>query len=61
MPKHVACPHAGVRDQSSLFCQQLLEVELGSLPEDAEQLQTLLKSGQVPVTQVGSCLGDCSV
>ena len=43
-------------DDSEEFCQQLLEAQFGPLPGNAEQLQDLLESGMVPVTQVGSCL-----
>ena len=54
MPK-LTCTDADVEDQSISFCEQLLEVKLTRLPEDAEQLQALLESGTVSVTQVGSC------
>ena len=50
---------AYLEDQLILFCEQLLEVKLTQLPEDAEQLQTLLESGRLPVTQVGSCFSVC--
>ncbi len=58
MPK-LTCTAADVKDQSISFFEKLLEVKLTRLPEDAEQLQTLLESGTVPVTQVGSWSSFC--
>ena len=47
--------HAGLgADNSDRLCQQLLEVTFDPLPDNAAQLETLLESGKVPVTQVGS-------
>ena len=54
MQKHGACTDAD--EQSAQLCQQLLEVDVAPLPGNADQLQTLLESGMVPVTKVGSCL-----
>ena len=59
MPKLGRCAGRDVRELSEQACQQLLEVEVAHLPSNAEQLQTLLESGMVPVTQVGSCLSVC--
>ena len=42
-------------DDSDRFCQQLLEVTINPIPDNAAQLQDLLESGKVLVTQVGSC------
>ena len=59
MPKLGACAGGDVRELSEQACQQLLEAEVAHLPSNAEELQTLLESGMVPVTQVGSCLSVC--
>lgn len=59
MPNLGACAGEEVRELSEQACQQLLEVEVAHLPGNAEDLQTLLESGMVPVTQVGSCLNVC--
>ena len=51
----------GGADDSDRLCQQLLEVEVEDpLPDNAGQLQNLLESGKVVVTQVGSCW-DCAL
>ena len=47
-------------DDSDRLCQQLLEVTFEPLPDSAAQLEKLLESGKVPVTQVGSCW-DCTL
>ena len=48
-------------DDSDRLCQQLLEVKIEDpLPDNAGQLQNLLESGKVVVTQVGSCW-DCAL
>ena len=59
MPK-LTCTDADVEDPSFSLSKQLLEVQLTHLPQDAEQLQTLLEAGMVPATQVGSCFSVCS-
>ena len=59
MPKLGVCADLGA-DDSDRLCQQLLEVKVGPLPDNAGQLQNLLESGKVVVTQVGSCW-DCAL
>ena len=54
-----ACAGGEVRELSEQACQHLLEVGVAHLPSNAEELQTLLESGTVPVTQVGSYLSVC--
>ena len=59
MPKLGVCAGLGA-DDSDRLCQQLLEVKVSRLPDNAAQLQNLLESGKVVVTQVGSCW-DCAL
>ena len=59
MPNLGACAGEEVRELSEQACQQLLEADVAHLPSNAEELQTLLESGMVPVTQVGSCSSVC--
>ena len=60
MPKFGLSAGGGA-DDSDRLCQQLLEVEVEDpLPDNAVQLQNLLESGKVVVTQVGSCW-DCAL
>ena len=42
-------------DDSDCLCRELLEVTFHPLPDNAAQLQDLLESGKVVVTQVGPC------